>query len=976
MDELVKRGTGHYGISELPGGEGDSERFLRICCVDIRDLPKLKQETNTPFLQQWEQICRQAQRLGFNSILINMPDWIGTVFQKNSAFDEKQMERTGDVSEWMSCSALASLCDTHGLRFFLDFRPELNALGGRGSDAESMDFWILTLSTLNRSGVHGVRCAAPMFFSTGQWRELIARTQLQADAFQFLVWTPGLSAEDVDALTEAGFDACFSSLPWWDGRASWLMDERDRLKAIAPVAAPVADIDALMLGTSPMTYTDHARERTLCRLRAAAVLGQGLAFPMALAHEVGPEVVIEMNRLSRTMDAEHSYIADVLSGPLSAATVLRRGRVVLAINPSPVSKVQIHWLALLGRLPDGYTFDVQDMEDMAFEIKPESSRILFLAPVDAANKARRQHQNTTTFTRLSVQKALRAPRIAIENVLPSVEGGAFASRATVGQLIEVEATVFSDGHARVTAQLLWREAEAAHWHEVPMIALGNDRWQARFRPVLPGAHCYTIRAWREGSFETTCPVSYPLWVERRRAAFASWYELFPRSCGAAPEMHGTLMDVIQRLPAIQKMGFDVLYFPPIHPIGRKNRKGKNNALSASPDDPGSPYAIGAPEGGHDAVHPQLGTLEDFKRLVQCAADHGMEIALDFAVQCSPDHPWLVKHPTWFAWREDGTVQYAENPPKKYEDIVNPDFYSEQASVRERAALWRQLRDVVNFWIAQGVRIFRVDNPHTKPLPFWQWLISDVHARHPDVIFLSEAFTKPAMMYRLAKIGFSQSYSYFTWRNTKQELTDYLSELNQHPIRGFFRPNFFVNTPDINPYYLQTSGRPGFLIRAVLATTMSGLWGMYSGFELCEGEPMPGREEYLNSEKYQLRWRDWDAPENITFEITRLNRIRRAHPALHTHLGIRFHRIDSEHLIFYSKTSPEGDDIVLVVVNLDPHSPHSATLELPLWEWGMSDDARVELEDLFDGRRFSLTGKYHFVEMTSQTPFLVWGRVPS
>ena len=293
----------------------------------------------------------------------------------------------------------------------------------------------------------------------------------------------------------------------------------------------------------------------------------------------------------------------------------------------------------------------------------------------------------------------------------------------------------------------------------------------------------------ERPFETQTEEEYPLCIERVEASFASWYEIFPRSQSSVPGQHGTLRDVIERLPQIRRMGFDVLYFPPIHPIGLKNRKGRNNSLKAEPGDPGSPYAIGSSDGGHDALHPELGTLDDFHALVAAAKEHGLELALDFAIQCSPDHPWLRENPDWFNWRVDGSLKYAENPPKRYEDIVNPDFYSAAASVPRQSALWRALRDVVLFWIAQGVRIFRVDNPHTKPLPFWEWMIGEVRDRHPDVIFLSEAFTRPAMMYRLAKVGFSQSYTYFTWRNTKDELTDYMTELNREPVRDFFRPNF-------------------------------------------------------------------------------------------------------------------------------------------------------------------------------------------
>ena len=478
----------------------------------------------------------------------------------------------------------------------------------------------------------------------------------------------------------------------------------------------------------------------------------------------------------------------------------------------------------------------------------------------------------------------------------------------------------------------------------------------------------------EPAFETMATEEYPLCIERHEAMFSSWYELFPRSQGPDEHTHGTLQDVISRLPDIRRMGFDVLYFPPIHPIGMRNRKGRNNSLQAEPGDPGSPYAIGSEAGGHDAVHPELGTLDDFRDLVAAARRNGMEIALDFAIQCSPDHPWLKEHPDWFNWRVDGSLKHAENPPKRYEDIVNPDFYSPLASTPRQAALWRALRDIVIFWVQQGVRIFRVDNPHTKPLPFWEWMLGEVRDRYPDTLFLSEAFTRPAMMYRLAKLGFSQSYTYFTWRNTKYELTEYLLELNKAPVRDFFRPNFFVNTPDINPWFLQTSGRPGFLIRAVLAGTLSGNWGMYNGFELCVGEPVPGKEEYLDSEKYQFRKWDMNAPGNIIAEITRLNRIRRSHPALQSHLGIQFHPVDNDRILFYSRQSSDGDSIVLVAVSLDPHHAQAGRLELPLGSWGVPEDARLTLQDLFEDRRFQVQGRWQHIELTPERPFVLWARV--
>ncbi|MDT8904682.1 alpha-1,4-glucan--maltose-1-phosphate maltosyltransferase [Pseudomonas prosekii] len=461
---------------------------------------------------------------------------------------------------------------------------------------------------------------------------------------------------------------------------------------------------------------------------------------------------------------------------------------------------------------------------------------------------------------------------------------------------------------------------------------------------------------------------YPLDVERKEAEFASWYELFPRSITDDPSRHGTFNDVHSRLPMIRDMGFDVLYFPPIHPIGRSFRKGPNNSLTAGPDDPGSPYAIGSEDGGHEAIHPQLGTREDFRRLVEAAANHGLEIALDFAIQCSQDHPWLKQHPGWFSWRPDGTIKYAENPPKKYQDIVNVDFYAADAI----PSLWLELRDIVVGWVKEGVKMFRVDNPHTKPLPFWQWLIADVRAQYPEVIFLAEAFTTPAMMARLGKVGYSQSYTYFTWRNTKAELATYFTELNQSPWRECYRPNFFVNTPDINPAFLHESGRAGFLIRAALATMGSGLWGMYSGFELCESAPVPGKEEYLDSEKYEIRPRDFTAPGNIIAEIAQLNRIRRQNPALHTHLGLTIYNAWNDNILYFGKRTPDGSNFILVAVSLDPHNPQEASFELPLWEMGLPDDAQTQGEDLMNGHRWIWYGKYQFMRIDpAYQPFGIW-----
>jgi len=434
-------------------------------------------------------------------------------------------------------------------------------------------------------------------------------------------------------------------------------------------------------------------------------------------------------------------------------------------------------------------------------------------------------------------------------------------------------------------------------------------------------------------------------VDRVRARWGAWYELFPRSQGHRPDAHGTFEDCIRRLPEIQRLGFDVVYLPPIHPIGRTHRKGPNNTLTAGPADPGSPWAIGGPEGGHTAIHPALGTLEGFRQLIATAQSCGIEIAIDLAIQCSPDHPWVREHPEWFYRRPDGTIKYAENPPKKYQDIYPVNF-----SCEAWEALWDELLRVVLFWVEQGVRIFRVDNPHTKPVEFWEWLIREVQDSHPDVIFLSEAFTRPKVMKALAKAGFSQSYTYFTWRNFKAELTEYFEELTQSEMAEYFRGNLFCNTPDILPEILQRGGPPAFKMRAALAATLSPLWGIYSGFELCEAEAHPGTEEYLDSEKYEIRVRDWDRPGNIKDYLRRLNRIRRRNPALHAGRNVRFRQADSPHVLFYERRTEAPGNALLVAVNLDPFAPHEAVLHLPLPELELNPDETYEMHDLLTGVR--------------------------
>ncbi len=447
-------------------------------------------------------------------------------------------------------------------------------------------------------------------------------------------------------------------------------------------------------------------------------------------------------------------------------------------------------------------------------------------------------------------------------------------------------------------------------------------------------------------------------VERERARFSAWYEFFPRSTSADGQ-HGTLRDAATRLEDIARMGFDVVYLPPIHPIGRAFRKGKNNTLEAGDDDVGSPWAIGAKEGGHKAVHPALGTLDDFRHFCQHAEKLGLDVALDIAFQCAPDHPYVKEHPEWFRKRPDGSIQYAENPPKKYQDIYPFDFESEAWP-----ALWAELIDIVRFWAKEGVRVFRIDNPHTKPFPLWQTLIAEIQADYPESIFLAEAFTRPKVMQRLAKVGFTQSYTYFTWRNSKQELTEYFTELTQSPAREYFRPNLWPNTPDILHAYLQYGGRPAFTIRLTLAATLAANYGVYGpAYELIEHRPRDtGSEEYLDSEKYQLRNWELTRPDSLDDLMTRLNRIRRENPALHSDWSLRFHRINNEHLLCYSKRTPDLSNIIVTVINLDPHHTQSGWVELPLADFGLNATDPYQVQDLLSGAQYIWYGPRNFVEI--------------
>ncbi|MEO5765240.1 MAG: maltotransferase domain-containing protein [Casimicrobiaceae bacterium] len=496
-------------------------------------------------------------------------------------------------------------------------------------------------------------------------------------------------------------------------------------------------------------------------------------------------------------------------------------------------------------------------------------------------------------------------------------------------------------------QLLQWSAQLSAQDDVPalrVLALNEELWAvARRHP--------------DRSQATTCPVEFPLVVDRERARFSAWYELFPRSCATAPDVHGTLRDCIERLPYVAAMGFDVLYLPPVHPIGRERRKGRNNSLEARTSDVGSPWAIGAADGGHKALLRELGTPDDFRALVAAARKHGLELALDIAFQCAPDHPYVGEHPDWFRRRADGTVQYAENPPKKYQDIYPFNFETGQWE-----ALWLELASVFAHWIGEGVRIFRVDNPHTKPFAFWEWVIARVKHDHPDVLFLSEAFTRPKVMHRLAKVGFTQSYTYFTWRNTKRELTEYFTELTRGPGRDYFRPNCWPNTPDILPEPLQMGGRAAFMSRLVLAATLAGNYGIYGpAFELLEGVARePGTEEYLDSEKYQLRQWDLEREDSLAGLIGRVNAARRGNPALQRDDGLRFVAVDNDELIAYTKVDAEGANVLLIVVNLDPHHTQSGWVSLDLADLGIAADQTFQVHDLLTDVRYLWTGAHNFV----------------
>jgi len=633
-------------------------------------------------------------------------------------------------------------------------------------------------------------------------------------------------------------------------------------------------------------------------------------------------------------------------------------------------------------------------------------------------------------------------RVVIEGIQPLVENGIFPIKRVIGELVQVSADVFPDGHDVVQAEVLYKKKTSDTWMHLRMQPLVNDRWEATFQVNEQGFYTYKIVAWvdyalnwqhgierkiadsqkvtsellegvhyidqiltdaDEGQqqylgylkeiftdadqYETAISEAvsknlksifkaYPqrilanesaefaVYVDRNKARFSTWYEFFPRSASETPGVHGSFNDCHRLLPRIAQMGFDVLYFPPIHPIGEVNRKGKNNSTDAHEGDVGSPWGIGSKLGGHKSIHPQLGSVDDFKKLIHAANELGIEIAMDFALQCAPDHPYVKEHPTWFKWRPDGTVQYAENPPKKYQDILP--IYFETPDYK---ALWEELLSIAMYWIDCGIRIFRVDNPHTKPYFFWGWLIHKIKEKHPDILFLSEAFTRPKVMQQLAKQGFTQSYTYFTWRNSKSELMEYLTELTQTNQREYFRPNFWPNTPDINPYDLQSGMESVFLQKYFLAATLSSNTGIYGPvFEQMVHDAMPGKEEYYNSEKYQIQHWDWHKENKLTMLISKINHIRKERTSLQQTNNIKFCHIDNEYLLSYYKFSDDKQDETLMIVNLDPYYKQQGWIQLPLAEMGVREGHPVRVYDLITDSSYIWNKEWNYVELHPSLPY--------
>ena len=877
-------------------------------------------------------------------------------------------------------------------------------------------------------GFAGFRCDAAYKVPAEAWRALTDAAKAAAPEALFCAETVGAPKEAVMALAGAGFDYLYNSVKWWDFKSAWLLEQYEGFRHIAPsIGFPEShDTPRLAVELRAAGIPEGEIEPRYRQAYAfAAAYSTGVLMPMGFEYGWGRRLAVVPGR-DETAEPKRFdlslFVAEINSMKLAIPALNEEGpQRLLHSGDDDLIVLERRTESTADRVRIIVNRDRSRPRELKTDWPPG---VLTVEPLGM-----QVVRMETAADRKAEMPDLWRPeaRIQIEEVYPQLDAGRFPVKRVEGEVLEVWADVFRDGHDKLSAVVKYRH-EDGPWCEAPLDFFDNDRWVGRFPLDRVGLWYYTIEAWtdrfeswreevekkcdagqdvslellegraivEEASAEAEAadtaaigallrkfdsgddaariglllstptrelmarssprpdPTRYPreleVVVDRKAARFSAWYEMFARSQGREPGKSATFDDCITRLPEIAGLGFDVVYLPPIHPIGRVNRKGKNNAPHALPGDPGSPYAIGSEQGGHCATEPSLGSLADFRRFVGAAAAQGMEVALDFAVQCAPDHPWVREHPQWFHFRPDSSIKYAENPPKKYEDIVNVDFDTE-----DREALWTTLRDVVLFWVDEGVRIFRVDNPHTKPVPFWEWLIREVKARCPEAIFLAEAFTRPKMMRALAKAGFSQSYTYFTWRNTKDELTEYLTELTQFPAREYFRPNFFTNTPDILHEFLQKGGRPAFRIRLVLAATLSPAYGIYNGFELCENTPVPGREEYLNSEKYESKVWDWDRPGNIKNEIRIVNRLRRDNQAMQEFLNLRFLGCDEPDILAYAKISTNQTNAIIVVVNLDPHAPHEGEVELPLAALGLAIGDQFEMEEAFSGIVSSFRG---------------------
>ncbi|RVG00678.1 alpha-1,4-glucan--maltose-1-phosphate maltosyltransferase [Sinorhizobium meliloti] len=1048
-------------------------------------------------LALWRALFEHARALGFDTVL-SAPLFArgegASVFVSGS-FDELDACLNMPGPAEAQIGSLARTAGEFGLRFMLDLvldrvaqsradeRPDpripVEEIGSRNirfehdpDSSRHLAEWQQRVRRLVDAGVTGFRCIGIDRVPPHVWASMIEAGHASNGDVVFLAWTPGSSYERRRSLRGSGIAGTFSSLAWWDLEQSWLAEEYELQRQLGyQVSFPEAPYGKRV--AHGVDSCEVRERRSLRALRLAGLTGTlmvpmgfefGLAMPLDPMHGDGRGLRGLREQASFDLSAEIRSVNEGIAHDngafeqrplrLVATTQSSAFALIRSDDEDLRSSKRIRAIVANRDLRHSAAAPMRSLNETVSAFLPLTldqprGRLLReplrLRPGELLVLEGRAAAPILVGSTMTAKQAAARPRIAIENITPSVDGGRYPVKRVVGGLVRVEADIFGDGHDPLSASLIWREADAPDWQQTPMELAENDRWRADFPLRRLGRHQFAVEAWRnpfavyryelskkhEARLNLTLELQeglllvrealehakgelagrlgalleqlleapesgrtemllsaetfrlmaeadrrpfrvrsevMPIDAERAGAAFASWYELFPRSQSGDPNRHGTFKDVMRRLPKIREMGFDVVYFPPIHPIGKTNRKGRNNSLKGGPGDPGSPYAIGSEEGGHDAIHPELGTFEDFRDLIEAAEKCGLEIALDLAIQASPDHPWLKQKPGWFDWRPDGTIRYAENPPKKYEDIVNLDFYTKDAIPE----LWQTLRDIVQLWVDNGVKLFRVDNPHTKPFPFWEWLIADIRGRHPEVVFLSEAFTRPKVMYRLAKIGFSQSYTYFTWRNTRWEIEQYMRELTEEAPKNFFRPHFFVNTHDINPDYLQDAPRPAFLIRAALAATLSGLWGIYNGFELCEGRPDAKRKEYADSEKYEIRAWDWDRPGNIIPEIAMLNRIRNENSALHSHLGLTLLASSNDAVMFYEKASSGRENVLLIGVSLDPYSDQQSDVEVPLWFWDLPDDGILPLQDLVTGETFTWTGKWQRVHYNpSVLPFSIY-----